>query len=93
MVLPFVFGIMVILALLVLTEIWGFLLAAGLIAFWGGLRLRQDLSRTTNGPLHWVTNPWPSHPFYTLTWTMRWPMLVFDVWTFGISIGFGMMTV
>jgi hypothetical protein len=65
----------------VATGIALFYLAAGVIAAAAGLWLRRDLFKMTGGTLTWMIHPW----------TVRWPMLVFDLWTLGIAALLGLM--
>ncbi len=78
---PFLAGIMVMVLVWVATGIALFYLAAGVIAAAAGLWLRRDLFKMTGGTLAWMVHPW----------TLRWPMLVFDLWTLGIAGLFGLM--
>jgi hypothetical protein len=55
-----------------------FFFIAVAIVVWGGLRVWQGLFKLTGRPLPWVEN----------YWTLKWPMLVFNVWTITISLGF-----
>jgi hypothetical protein len=75
---PFVFGLLIT-ALLFEEDV--FFVLFGSISFLGGLRVRQDLRKTVGGPLPWLTN----------AWTVKWPMLVFDIWTLAICLGFGLL--
>jgi hypothetical protein len=79
---PIVAGIIVMAVVWVATGISLFYLAAGIIAACGALWLRRDLYKTTGGTLVWMVHPW----------TVRWPMLVFDLWTLGIASLFGLIT-
>lgn len=78
---PFLAGIMAMIVLSFATGLSVFYLAAGVTAACGGLWLRRNLYRTTGGTLPWMIHPW----------TVRWPMLVFDIWTLGIAALFGLM--
>lgn len=80
------FGLMAALGLFALTELPVFMLLAGIICAWIGLWLRRDLLEETGGPLPWVMFP------LALPWVVRWPMLLFDVWTLGLAVGFGVLT-
>ena len=51
---------------------WAILLPSG-IAVWAGLQLRADLDKEVLCPRPWYTN----------MWTLRRPMLIFDIWTIG----------
>ena len=76
LVMPLLFASMGMLFLLGITKQMVFFSLAGLLMVWAGLRLRQDLARTTDGPLPWLRN----------AVTVRFPMLVFDVWTLMFSL-------
>ena len=80
-VIPLLAGIVVMSLLFVATGISLFYLAAGLIAAAGGLWLRRDLFKATGGTLPWLIHPW----------TVRWPMLAFDLWTLGIALIVGLV--
>ncbi len=81
-ILPFVFALIAVLALAVATGWHVFFGLSGVIAFSGGIRIRQDLLKTTAGPLPWLSS----------YWTHRWPMLVFDIWTLGFATLFAILT-
>ncbi len=49
--------------------------AFGLICIWLGLSARSWLRSQTTGPRPWLCN----------SVTVRWPMLLFDLWTLGLS--------
>lgn len=52
------------------------------LAYWG-LTIRSELKSKTDGPLPWAV------PLSLLPFHHRWPMLIFDVWTIGISALYG----
>lgn len=79
MMLPFVFAMMGAMVLAVAVDPILLFVLGGLIAIVAGLRMRQHLAKTVGLPLPWISNPW----------TVRWPMLLFDVWTIGVSLGSG----
>lgn len=80
-IIPFAAGLAVASLLFIATELEFFQLAAGFIAAACGLLLRRDMFVLTGGTLPWLTHPA----------TVRWPMLVFDAWTLGIALAFGLM--
>lgn len=78
--LPPTFVIIILMTLAFATG-WGiFFAGGGCVALWAGFQLRQDLFKLTGGPLPWLSS----------YWTHRWPMLVFDVWTIGLSAFFAL---
>lgn len=53
------------------------MLLMGVTAIWGGLRVRQSIRSKFGLPLPWCTN----------LWTLRWPLLLFDLWTGAFALG------
>lgn len=88
MLMPFVIGTMGLMALSAFTQLSVFFLVGGAFAIWGGVRIRRHLRETTNGTLPWVTSfwwvPWPIS-----VRILRYPMLVFDIWTVIWSMAIG----
>ncbi len=84
--LPYFLAMFVAIAAMAVTgEAGVFFPALGLVGFLGGIRLRRNLSKISNGPEPWITNIWISK---WSVWALKWPMLVFDVWTVGICLMF-----
>lgn len=73
--LPFIAIMMVALVLLVATRSPLFFGLSGLVGVAGGLVVRRDLRRVVGIPLHWVSS----------YWTLKWPMLLFDIWTISFA--------
>mgnify|MGYP007089731384 CR=1 FL=1 len=61
--------------LLVSTWINVFFIAFGPTCFWVGLRFRTMLFSASKGPLPWLAN----------SVTLKWPTLIFDCWTLGVT--------
>jgi hypothetical protein len=79
---PILFGAAIPVILTAATGQPAFLVLTGLISFYGGYRVRRELSQTVDGPLPWITNIWISKwPI----WSVRHPMLVFDLWTLSLT--------
>ncbi len=66
------------LLLSIVTERLEFFLVMGVAAVWGGLRLRKDLRMTIGPPLPWIDK----------AWTVKWPLLIFDLWTLSFPLLF-----
>ena len=80
-ILPFVFALMAILiASTVIPELFA---VFGVVSAWCAVRVRRSVRDRANGPPLWQTN----------SLTIRWPMLVFDVWTLGGAMMVGLVIV
>ncbi len=75
---PTFFAMFAAMILFIATEWLGFMAFFGGLAAWTGLRIRQDLLKTIDGPVSWLQNKW----------TLKWPMLVFDARTLTLSLAF-----
>ncbi|MEP2758546.1 MAG: hypothetical protein ABJP66_05640 [Hyphomicrobiales bacterium] len=80
---PFMFAIIVLLGASVFVP--HLFILFGLISLWCGVRLRRTVQNRTNGPLPWLLNP------LTIGVMNRWPMLLFDVWTTGLTALMGLI--
>jgi len=78
---PPMIGFVVMVGLAALTDLGIFAAFASGCAIWGGFRVRQYLLKETGGPLPWLS--------ISKNGTSRWPMLIFDLWTVGISLAVG----
>lgn len=52
----------------------------GLLGCWFGILCRNRVRARTNGPLNWTLTP------LTVRLLGRWPMLLLDAWTVGITL-------
>lgn len=59
------------------------LFGAAAAACWAALLMRSRLRDETNGVLSWLIHPV----------TLKWPMIVFDAWTLGLTALFLLITV
>lgn len=78
---PQFFWMIAFLITFVATELSVFFAGFGAASAWGALRVRSMVRGETTGPL-----PWLLHPL-----TVRWPMLLFDLWTLGMVAIFAFM--
>lgn len=81
LIMPPMIGFVVMVGLSALPDLRIFTAFASGCAIWGGIRVRQYLLNETGGPFPWISS--------LTIWTMKWPMLVFDIWTVGISLAVG----
>ncbi|MEP4377422.1 MAG: hypothetical protein ABJ215_10820 [Alphaproteobacteria bacterium] len=77
-VIPYVLGLMVMMVLAVVVDPLLLFVVGGLIAVAASVHVRRDIRRSCGVPL-----PWATHPI-----TVRWPMVLFDTWTVGVSLVF-----
>jgi hypothetical protein len=75
--LPFMFGVLALLAISVVIP-YMFVLF-GLLSALIAIRVRRRVQERTNGPLPWLLSP------LTIGVFNRWPMLLFDSWTIGLA--------
>lgn len=79
----FIFALMVI--MVTATFVTYLFILFGIVSAWCGVRVRRITKERTNGPLPWLLNP------LTIGLVNRWPMLLFDAWTIGLTALMGMI--